>query len=137
VVSAYVEKKRRLENNLTPVKAEAPVEVGAVWTVPGSGAKTPNRDGATGRLQAGHFFVDHGQIVAHAAPAPAQKPGQQRQVASAASAAPIPAPKLRAPSLRLSPVAKVGNREPVPSPAHDEHSELNRKLISSLSGNSQ
>ena len=34
VVEAFVDKKRRLANNLPPEKAAAPVEVGAVWTTP-------------------------------------------------------------------------------------------------------
>jgi penicillin-binding protein 2 len=63
VVSAYVEKQRRLANNLVPVKKAAPVEMGAVWTVPdaASGAKAAND-----RVKTGNFLVDHGQIVAQA-----------------------------------------------------------------------
>jgi len=63
VVSAYVEKQRRLANNLVPVKKAAPVEMGAVWTVPdpASGAKA-----ASDRVKTGNFLVDHGQIVAQA-----------------------------------------------------------------------
>jgi penicillin-binding protein 2 len=58
VVSAYVEKQRRLAHNLAPSKAAAtpPVEVGALWTTP-DGAK--NRAGApTERLHTGKFFVN-------------------------------------------------------------------------------
>ena len=36
VVSAYVEKQRRLEHNLGPDKTAAPVEMSAVWTTPGT-----------------------------------------------------------------------------------------------------
>jgi hypothetical protein len=71
VVSAYVEKKRRLANNLQPGKAAAPVEMSAVWTVPSpasnSAAKSSNQDAETTRLETGRFLVDHGQIVAQAA----------------------------------------------------------------------
>jgi penicillin-binding protein 2 len=41
VVAAYVEKQRRLANNLVPSKQPAPAEVGALWTEPvppGNGA---------------------------------------------------------------------------------------------------
>jgi hypothetical protein len=63
VVAAYVEKQRRLANNLVPVKTAAPAGMSAVWTVPdaASGAKA-----ASDHVQAGNFLVDHGQIVAQA-----------------------------------------------------------------------
>jgi penicillin-binding protein 2 len=58
VVAAYVEKQRRLANNLVPGKAPAaaaPVEVGAVWTTPGT---TPDGKGErTDKLHAGKFYV--------------------------------------------------------------------------------
>jgi penicillin-binding protein 2 len=60
VVSAYVEKQRRLANNLQPQKAAAPakpVEVGAVWTTPDKN----NPGGQTARLHAGRFFVNPGK----------------------------------------------------------------------------
>jgi penicillin-binding protein 2 len=82
VVAAYVEKKRRLANNLVPVKAAAPVEVGAVWTVPGSGRGQALE---SARMQAGRFFVDRGQIVASNAPdphsLPKTRPASARSVA--------------------------------------------------------
>ncbi len=85
VVEAYVDKKRRLANNLPPPKATQPVEVGAVWSVPGSpsGAKHT----AAAHIQSGHFFVENGQIVA--ANDPAAKPAA-KQVATTATV-PIPA----------------------------------------------
>jgi len=55
VVAAYVEKQRRLANNLMPAKTPAakPVEVGAVWAIPNSSS-----DGAvTAKVQGGHFYV--------------------------------------------------------------------------------
>lgn len=75
VVSAYVEKQRRLQNNLQPVKTPAPVEVGAVWTQPvpapgvRAGSATPaQQEAQASRLGAGHFFVDRGHIVAGGVP---------------------------------------------------------------------
>ena len=47
VVAAYVEKKRRLANNLPPPKTTQPVEVGAVWSVPGSPSDAKNTAAAT------------------------------------------------------------------------------------------
>jgi len=61
VVSAYVEKQRRLAHNLAePPKTPAPADMAAVWTVPAKGSST----GVGDRLQTGHFLVDHGEIVA-------------------------------------------------------------------------
>lgn len=61
VVAAYVDKQRRLANNLAPAAAQAPLEVGAVWSRPGE-------NGAPGSIQGGHFFVDpnaeDGEVVA-------------------------------------------------------------------------
>src|SRR5262249_53334610 len=56
-VAAYVEKQRRLANNLVPVKAPAapPVEVGAVWTTPNPAAGKPGQPDT--KLQAGKFYV--------------------------------------------------------------------------------
>src|SRR5580692_5688026 len=56
VVSAYVEKQRRLAKNLQLQKASAPahpVEIGAVWTTPEDG----NINSAA-RIHTGRFFVD-------------------------------------------------------------------------------
>jgi penicillin-binding protein 2 len=61
VVSAYVEKQRRLENNLQPGKTTAPVEVGAVWSEPQPNGRT--RNGAAKQMaqasavHAGHFTI--------------------------------------------------------------------------------
>jgi len=66
VVSAYVEKQRRLANNLA-TKPQAPVEVGAFWSVPtpGPGSKAGKPGQESAKIQSGHFFVDPG----HALPA--------------------------------------------------------------------
>jgi penicillin-binding protein 2 len=64
VVEAYVDKQRRLAHNLqaTSPTPSAPVEVGALWSV-------PNPSGSHSvRLQGGHFFVQNGRILAQAAP---------------------------------------------------------------------
>jgi penicillin-binding protein 2 len=62
VVTAFVDKKRRLAGNLAPEKAAAPAEVGAVWASPDSGAGQKNS--ASARIHSGHFFVDSQGIVA-------------------------------------------------------------------------
>ncbi|MGO8759469.1 MAG: penicillin-binding protein 2 [Terracidiphilus sp.] len=81
VVTAYVDKKRRLAHNLTPEKAPAPVEVGAVWSVPSDrrGAKKTGSEQDGSRIQAGHFFVDsHGIVAANGQAAqPATKPASR------------------------------------------------------------
>ncbi len=51
VVAAYVDKQRRLANNLPPAANQAPMEVGALWAVPGD-------NGAPDTIHGGHFFVD-------------------------------------------------------------------------------
>lgn len=64
VVAAYVEKQRRLAHNLMPVKAPAPppVEVGAVWTTPGT---TRDANGQPlEKIHAGHFYVGPTGVVA-------------------------------------------------------------------------
>jgi penicillin-binding protein 2 len=72
IVSAYVEKQRRLANNLVQPKTDnttvKPAEMSAVWTVPNpsSGSKANNPSAAPDRLQTGHFLIDHGEIVAQA-----------------------------------------------------------------------
>jgi len=88
IVSAYVEKQRRLANNLLPVKApaqppnappqpaKAAAEIGAVWSVPapGNAGKDRKQAGETAHIEGGHFFVDaKGNIIpplpdSHAAP---------------------------------------------------------------------
>jgi penicillin-binding protein 2 len=74
IVAAYVEKQRRLENNLAPTKAATgPVEVGAVWSVP------DGREGAPAKVKAGRFFVDpagkdEAETVAVNAPGGTERP---------------------------------------------------------------
>src|SRR6266568_2733143 len=67
VVSAYVEKQRRLAHNLIPPKSPTPppVEVGAVWTTPDT--RGDAKEAATTKLHAGRFYVDATGIVDQAA----------------------------------------------------------------------
>ena len=69
VISAYVEKQRRLANNLQPQKAATPakpVEVGAVWTTPDKN----NPGDQTARLHTGRFFVNPGKDLKPESPSP-------------------------------------------------------------------
>ena len=63
VIETFVDKQRRLENNLpapaiadTPATASDKVEVGAIWSAPGDGDKPP----ASGKKQAAHQSVSAG-----------------------------------------------------------------------------
>jgi hypothetical protein len=71
VVSAYVEKQRRLANNLAqPAKTESPAEMSAVWTVPNpSDPQSKGTNAQADRLESGHFLIQHGEIIAGKAPA--------------------------------------------------------------------
>jgi len=64
LVAAYVEKQRRLQNNLMPVKTPnpKPVEVGAVWTTPNPAASTPGEPQT--KMLAGKFYVGSNGTVA-------------------------------------------------------------------------
>src|SRR3984957_19448605 len=101
VVSAYVEKQRRIANNLQPSKTATapPVEMTAIYTVPGNSsgaqANSANHNGTGDRVQISRLLVDHGQVVGQAAPDSAPKPG--------------------APSMRRSSVARVGNHSSTPA----------------------
>jgi len=84
IVSAYVEKQRRLAHNLVPAKAAAPVEMSAVWTAPEPAAGSTKPGAASPRIQTGQFLVDHGQIVPKTS-ARAPSPTQPKAPAVAAS----------------------------------------------------
>jgi penicillin-binding protein 2 len=92
VVSAYVEKQRRLANNLQPGKAAAPVEVGAVWTLPAktSGSNTARGEAQASRMTSGHFFVQNGQIVASNTPNRPKRPAPAGVLTS-----PLPATSMK------------------------------------------
>jgi penicillin-binding protein 2 len=55
VVTAYVDKQRRLDHNLAPVKAQAPVEMGAIWSAPDPESSKGGKQ--TARLHAGRFIL--------------------------------------------------------------------------------
>jgi penicillin-binding protein 2 len=61
VVSAYVEKQRRLANNLVPQKTQTPVEMSGVWTTPRDAA---GKRASGDRVESGTFRVDGNGIVA-------------------------------------------------------------------------
>jgi penicillin-binding protein 2 len=74
LVEYYVEKKRRLANNLPPDKAATPpaapakpVEIGALWS-------EPSADGSRDRIEGGHFEYQAGQSLRSQAPAPHATP---------------------------------------------------------------
>jgi penicillin-binding protein 2 len=82
VVAAYVEKQRRLANNLQPVKAAAPVEMGAVWTVPAPvpGGNPAYQKAKPARMRAGRFLLQNGEIIADASdPDDPSKPAASRR----------------------------------------------------------
>lgn len=56
VVLAYVNKQRKLDNNLQQAQAPKPVEVGAIWSEPAPGK---GREQVAG-LRGGHFFLSAG-----------------------------------------------------------------------------
>jgi membrane peptidoglycan carboxypeptidase len=85
VVAAYIEKQRRIANNLVPSKQPAPTEMGAVWTEPLPPSTKGAKADAT-RLNAGHFLVGPGGnlgdiLTSRATKPPAMKPGANRNSA--------------------------------------------------------
>ncbi len=74
IVSAYVEKQRRIAHNLVvPVpKPDKPIEMTGVWTDPGSPATHGAKEADGDHLQAGRFLIQDGQIVASTKPKPTQ-----------------------------------------------------------------
>jgi penicillin-binding protein 2 len=66
VVSAYVEKQRRLANNLVQPKVVPPAEMSAVWTAPVAGSDLSTAKSGVQRvgLESGRFLVKNGDIVA-------------------------------------------------------------------------
>ena len=64
VVTAYVNKQRRMAGNLPPEKSAAPVEMGAVWSSPAAPPDAKTNAGAADQIHSGHFFVENGQVVA-------------------------------------------------------------------------
>jgi penicillin-binding protein 2 len=125
LVSAYVEKQRRLANNLIPLKTAAPVEMSAVWTTPGQpSGKTANLadNTASEGIQTGHFLVDHGQIIA----------GKASKQSAAAKSATEGAAAAQGPS-----VVKSGSRNPQPAAPHQPQSGSNPQPAIAGSGKGQ
>jgi len=121
VVSAYVEKQRRLMGNLPPAKVAAPAEMGAMWTAPGGGAgKTAGQkgaqaaDGQLGQVETGRFLVQNGEIVKGAG----QKTNagdlakRSSEVASAAAGLPSPGGAVRPVSVPAPAKAKATATKP-------------------------
>ena len=106
-----MDKKRRLAGNLPQQKAAAPVEVGAVWSLPGAEPGAKNTAAATtkGRIQSGHFFVENGQIVA------ANQTGAQTSRKLATSAAPRSAVNVKERPTEVA--AALPERKPALKPA--------------------
>ncbi|MGA2652380.1 MAG: penicillin-binding protein 2 [Terracidiphilus sp.] len=102
VVSAYVEKQRRLANNLVQPKTVPPAEMSAVWTAPaaGSGVTTAKNVVQPVRLESGRFLVQNGDIVTPGkpqAPTIGTRPVQPSGSASSPKARAVPAqPRLNA-----------------------------------------
>jgi penicillin-binding protein 2 len=94
LVSAYVEKQRRLANNLPPVKSAAPVVMGAMWTAPDNG-----KVGGGAGTQSGAFLVKNGQIVEQAKTSAASG---THPVATKASTEPARLPNVRPVSARAA-----------------------------------
>jgi len=61
VIAAYVNKQRRLDNNLQEARKKPTVEVGAFWSYPKPGA-APGSVQAS-ELHAGHFFLDPAKVA--------------------------------------------------------------------------
>jgi penicillin-binding protein 2 len=104
VVTAFVDKKRREAHNLPPAKAAAPVEVGAVWSMPP--ARGAANKEARPRIQGGRFFVDSHGIVAENGPS--ARPAQKHEAKRAAS----PAAASRETSSQVAAALPVRRKEP-------------------------
>jgi penicillin-binding protein 2 len=79
VIEAFVNKQRRLDNNLQVVKKSAPVEVGAIWAAPKPGAAPGTM--VASEIRGGRFFLDppkSNSAVTVAAVTPGQTAGGGR-----------------------------------------------------------
>ena len=56
IVEAFVDKKRRLDNNLQEAKVPVKTEVGAVWSEPADGVKVAAKEAGPG-IKGGRFEV--------------------------------------------------------------------------------
>ena len=118
VVSAYVEKQRRLAHNLVQPKVMPPAEMSAVWTAPaagsgagsGSGTASAKGDVQPVRLETGRFLVQNGDIVAQQKPK-ANPAGTRLAANSSVTASSAPRPMAAQPRLNaaLTPDAAKGH----------------------------
>jgi penicillin-binding protein 2 len=113
-VAAYVEKQRRLANNLMPVKAPAqpPVEVGAVWTTPDGQKNAKGED--TAKLHAGKFYVGPNGTVTQAVPGKAQPAKTAQNTPRSGTAQLTGAPKPNKPAPES---ARLNAEPPLPAKA--------------------
>jgi|CZKL01.1.fsa_nt_gi penicillin-binding protein 2 len=127
VVSAYVEKQRRLANNLLPpktpaqpaAKPPASAEVGAVWSAPPrfSDGKTQIPAGQDTGIRGGHFFVDaHGNVTT--------SPPETAPVSPAARPTPISPPASIPAAARVVPGTKNSEARPHPAKPATTQAEL-------------
>jgi penicillin-binding protein 2 len=117
IVAAYVDKQRRLANNLAPTspttgKPSTAIEVGAVWSVPtpSPGKKHPKPSEEAARIQGGHFFIDPGQFDANGVPL--KHPNARQQATAKLGPGPALPRSLHAPSFPLHPAERVGSHKP-------------------------
>jgi penicillin-binding protein 2 len=61
VIEAFVNKQRRLDNNLQEAKKSTPVEVGAIWSAPKAGGRPGSM--AASEFRGGHFFIDPARLA--------------------------------------------------------------------------
>ena len=112
VVSAYVEKQRRLAHNLVQPKVMPPAEMSAVWTAPAAGSGTASAKGDVQpvRLETGRFLVQNGDIVAQQKPK-ANPAGTRLAANSSVTASSAPRPMAAQPRLNaaLTPDAAKGH----------------------------
>ena len=103
VVSAYVEKQRRLAHNLVQPKVMPAAEMSAVWTAPAAGSGTASAKGDVQpvRLETGRFLVQNGDIVAQQKPK-ANPAGTRLAANSSVTASSAPRPMAAQPRLNAA-----------------------------------
>jgi penicillin-binding protein 2 len=103
VVSAYVEKQRRLAHNLVQPKVMPAAEMSAVWTAPAAGSGTASAKGDVQpvRLETGRFLVQNGDIVAQQKPK-ANPAGTRLAANSSVTSSSAPRPMAAQPRLNAA-----------------------------------
>jgi len=74
VIAAFVDKQRRLDNNLQEAKKTTPVEVGAIWSIPNPGGAAGSIQGSD--LHGGHFLIDPASLAKPQVPPLSLAPGK-------------------------------------------------------------